>query len=136
MRIVVAGPRDFHDDAVVTDAIASSGFTITELVCGEANGVDAAGKRWAQRHGIPVRSFYADWATYGRSAGPRRNGEMADYCAEMPDQGGLVAVWDGQSRGTGNMIRQALDRGLPVYVKRIDNPALSGHLPALSSTPR
>jgi hypothetical protein len=127
MDIIVAGLRDFHDQAVVDGAIADSGFPITVLICGEAPGVDTCGKRWAQCRGIPVRSYYADWSL-GRSAGPRRNGKMADDAAKIPGNGGLVAVWDGQSRGTGNMIRQAQERRLPVYVKRIDNPALSGFL--------
>jgi hypothetical protein len=32
----------------------------------------------------------------------------------------LIAIWDGESRGTKNMIEEATKRGLRVYVKRID----------------
>jgi hypothetical protein len=32
----------------------------------------------------------------------------------------LIAIWDGESRGTKNMIEEATKRGLRVHVKRID----------------
>jgi hypothetical protein len=31
----------------------------------------------------------------------------------------LIAIWDGESRGTKNMIEEATKRNLSVYVKRI-----------------
>ena len=32
----------------------------------------------------------------------------------------LIAIWDGKSRGTKNMIDYATKKGLKVYVERID----------------
>jgi hypothetical protein len=34
--------------------------------------------------------------------------------------GALVAVWDGQSKGTGSMIRYARAKGLQVHVKMVE----------------
>ena len=31
----------------------------------------------------------------------------------------LIAVWDGESRGTADMIKKARDRGLRVYIKYV-----------------
>jgi hypothetical protein len=72
---------------------------VTEIVSGGARGVDRLGERYARKRGLPCKVFPAQWAKYGKSAGPIRNAEMAKYT----DYG--VAVWDGVSRGTANMIK-------------------------------
>lgn len=38
---------------------------------------------------------------------------MADYADA------LIAIWDGESRGTANMIEEAEKRGLKVFVYRV-----------------
>ena len=62
-----------------------------------------------------MRVFPADWDKYGKRAGYLRNVQMAEYADA------LLAFWDGESRGTKNMIDEALSRGLKVGVKRYDN---------------
>lgn len=112
VSVIVAGCRDFHDFATVSDAIKESGFKIAEIVSGGASGVDALGARWAKEHDIPVKYFKARWDLHGKAAGPIRNGEMAVYADA------LVAIWDGKSPGTMNMISQAGKTGVRVFVKR------------------
>lgn len=107
MKVIVAGSRSVTSYEAVAAAIVSSKFTITELVSGGARGVDRLGERWAVEHNVPIKQFLPDWSR-GKSAGMVRNREMANY-AEA-----LVAVWDGSSRGTANMIVEAKRRGLPV----------------------
>jgi predicted Rossmann fold nucleotide-binding protein DprA/Smf involved in DNA uptake len=91
-----------------------SKFDITEVISGAASGVDGLGERWAKENGVPVSQYRADWKKYSRRAGPIRNQRMATVADA------LVAVWDGQSRGTANMIAIALRRGLKVYVVKYD----------------
>lgn len=110
MRVIVAGSRTVTDPHEVEQAIAASGFTVTEVVSGTARGVDVLGEAWAAARGVPVRRFPADWDRHGRAAGPIRNEAMAAYGE------GLVAVWDGASRGTADMITRAQAHGLAVYV--------------------
>lgn len=112
MKTIIAGSRDITEYELVVQAVAESGFVITEVVCGMAKGVDMMGYRYAQEHGIPVKEFPANWNKHGRAAGPIRNKEMADYADA------LIALWDGESRGTKNMIDLANRQGLKVYVKR------------------
>jgi hypothetical protein len=112
MRTIIAGSRSITDLSVVREAVASSGFRVTEVVSGGARGVDRLGERLASMLGVPCRVFPADWDAHGRSAGVIRNREMAEYA------NALVAVWDGRSRGTANMISQARRMGLKVYVHR------------------
>jgi hypothetical protein len=57
-----------------------------------------------------VKSFPADWRLYGRSAGMIRNRQMANYADA------LLAIWDGRSPGTANMISLAKERELRLYV--------------------
>ena len=84
------------------------------MVSGTGRGVDALGERYAAENGLPVKRFRPDWNQFGRAAGPMRNRDMAEY-AEA-----LIAIWDGKSRGTGNMIQTAEKLGLTDYVHRID----------------
>jgi len=113
MKVIIAGSRDIIDYDLVVQAVAESGFVITELVCGMAQGVDMLGYRYAKDHRIPIKEFPANWDKHGRAAGPIRNKEMALY-AEA-----LIAMWDGESKGTKNMIDLATRQGLTVFVKTI-----------------
>jgi len=90
------------------------GRRIDAVLCGGARGVDALGERCAEERGIKVEYHRADWVKYGRAAGAVRNGEMAKYAD------GLVAVWDGESRGTGHMIALAKVKGLWLYVFEVE----------------
>ena len=113
MRTIIAGSRDVHDYDVVEDAVQGAeneGIFPSVVLSGRARGVDRAGEVWARMNGVPVDRFPADWKKHGRSAGFRRNAEMA-ASAEA-----LIAVWDGHSRGTKHMINTARRLGLKVHV--------------------
>jgi len=111
MKTIIAGSRTINDLRLLEQVIEDSGFTITEVVCGGARGVDDLGRKWAGNgNRVPVKMFPADWDTHGKSAGYKRNVEMANYADA------LIAVWDGQSRGTKHMIDIARSKGLTVFV--------------------
>lgn len=114
MRTIIAGCRDITDLAQVHFAMECAayyfGIVPTLVVSGGARGADRLGELWAQQRGIPMVQYPADWDQYGRRAGPIRNGVMAKSADA------LVALWDGESRGTEDMINQARDAGLKVYV--------------------
>ncbi len=111
MKTIIAGSRDIDDYDVIKTAVLNSGYVITEVVSGRAKGVDKLGERWATDNNIPVKEFPAHWNTYGKTAGFRRNNEMAKYADA------LIAVWDGRSKGTRHMIDTATREGLRVYVQ-------------------
>ena len=112
MKTIIAGSRGIHDYSLVVDAIEKSGFSITEVVSGGALGPDTLGELWGHRNDIPVKRFPAQWSQYGKAAGLLRNREMAEYADAA------IVVWDGESRGSRNMIAEARKRGLKVYVHR------------------
>lgn len=110
MKTIVAGPRDCNDRELVFNALTFVGLYITEIVSGGAKGVDTLGELWAAENDVPVALFPADWDYHGKKAGPIRNRQMAEYADA------LIAFWDGESRGTGNMIKQAKSMGLSVTI--------------------
>ncbi len=114
MKVIIAGSRTITEYTHVILAIKRSGFEVTQVVCGGAAGVDNNGHRWAVERNIPIKLFMPDWLKYGKSAGPKRNAQMAEY------GDALIAIWDGKSRGTKNMIDEATKRNLKVYIYTVD----------------
>ncbi len=116
MKVIIAGSRTIGGGSMdaacraIDMAIEMSGFKITEVVSGTSGAADMAGERWATKHGIIIMQFVPDWNEYGKAAGPMRNQHMANYADA------LIAVWDGVSRGTRDMIRRAKKAGLKVKV--------------------
>jgi len=114
MKVIIAGGRNFRD----YDKLRESCDNIlvnqkeVEIVSGTAAGADTLGERYAQEKGYEVKKFPAQWDLYGKSAGYKRNQQMAEYAD------GLIAFWDGKSRGTKHMIDIANKMGLKVRVIR------------------
>lgn len=115
MRTIIVGSRTILDVKKVYRAVADSDFNVTEVVSGCAKGVDLLGEEFAINMGIPIKKFPADWDNYGKSAGYIRNLAMAEYADA------LVAIWDGESKGTKHMIDIATKLGLKVYVYTTKN---------------
>ena len=116
-RVIIAGTRDFTDYDLLKNYCdymlskkAESGEEIV-IISGGASGADALGEQYAKERGYKILRYPAQWKKYGRQAGPMRNREMAD------NADALIAYWDGESRGTKNMIEEAKKRGLQVAVK-------------------
>jgi hypothetical protein len=115
MKIIIAGSRTITDYQIIKKAIEDSQFQITEIVSGGAVGVDRLGERYARENKIPVKQFIPDWSC-GKVAGLKRNTEMANY------GDALIAIWDGESRGTKHMIAEATKRHLKIFVVNIHLP--------------
>jgi len=113
MRTIIAGSRDATDIRELLSAIKKCDWEITQVVCGMARGADTLGLRWANRMQIPVAKFPANWDLYGKSAGYRRNAQMAE------NADALIALWDGKSRGTGHMVDIARASGLKLLIHQI-----------------
>ena len=111
-KVIVAGTRTFDDYELLKSKLDFflKNQTDVEIVSGTARGADALGERYAAERGLAVKQFPADWDRYGRSAGYRRNAEMAEYADAA------VVFWDGKSKGSKHMIDLAKEKGLPVRV--------------------
>lgn len=110
MRVIVAGGRFYNDYEKVKSVLDRCPCEISAVVCGMARGADMLGYQWAREKNIPILKYPADWDKYGKAAGHIRNKEMAEN-ADV-----LIAFWDGESRGTKNMIDIAREKGIITYV--------------------
>lgn len=121
MKVIIAGSRSITDYETVDNAINHALMNwriktvraINEVISGGANGVDRLGERWARLNNIPIVILYASWAIQGRAAGPIRNQEMVNRADA------LIAVWDGKSKGTQDIIDRANKKGIKVYVYNV-----------------
>lgn len=119
-RTIIAGPRHFTEPALVDQLMLTCPWYPQIVISGAARGFDKLGEGWAIRNGLPllrVPCTNAEWMEYGAAAGPFRNERMITiHKAEA-----LCAAWDGESRGTGNMIELAEKYGLLVHLLVIEN---------------
>lgn len=114
-KLIVAGSRGFNDAALLERtliALSEKDFVDVSIsiVSGMAKGADMLGYQFAKRHGVQCYEFPAHWDRYGRQAGYIRNSEMGKFAD------GLLAFWDGQSKGTNNMIEVMHRLMKPVHI--------------------
>ena len=115
-RLIVCGGVDFNDYCFFKDQMDRliAYYENIRLVSGHARGADTFAEQYAAETGIPIRVFPAEWKKYGKAAGPIRNRAMLDYAKEETPV--VAAFWDGQSRGTGNMLKQAKAAGAECHI--------------------
>ena len=133
MEIVISGSRSIKNVKHVERAIAQSGWQISHIRHGGAGGVDQMAALTAVRLNIPFQAIPAQWDNfslrkvikkfrydgheYNAAAGMVRNEDMVLQIA--PD-GGLIAVWDGESPGTANCIAHAIVNDVATFIYLVD----------------
>jgi hypothetical protein len=113
MRVTIIGSRVDapleHLVELVERAVELCAFEVTEVVSGDARGIDRAAAEWARQRRIPVLTMPARFK-YGVTAGLVRNECMLDISEA------LIAIWDGKSKGTAHTIGVAKDREIDTFV--------------------
>lgn len=114
-KVIVAGSRNFANYELMKEKLSKILFAKyspqqIEIVSGTARGADELGERFAEEFGCSVQRFSANWNLYGKSAGYRRNANMAKYADA------LVLFWDGVSKGSGHMLDLAKKHRLQIRV--------------------
>jgi hypothetical protein len=129
--IVVTGSRSLTDEDTVEEAFAhvlerveQRGGLLDQpclLLHGGAGGVDrivgdlisdSLGEGQSD-HLLEV--VQPDWGRHGKAAGFIRNGEMVQRAADTG--GAVIAIWDGQSKGTYDTIKRAAKLRVPAFVE-------------------
>lgn len=120
MTLIIAGSRGITDVKLVLDIVdtailrwSGGPLVVTEVISGDAaEGPDSAAlmKPWA----CVVTKMPADWKRHGIGAGFIRNRAMGVRAQA------LLAIWDGKSSGTGEMIRVMAKLAKPFCVVRPD----------------
>lgn len=114
-KVIIAGSRGFSNyklfreqcNKFLREKRKTSNIIV---VSGHARGADTLGEKYAKDEGFSLEVFPANWNKFGKSAGFRRNEQMA----EVADA--LIAFWDGSSKGTKHMIEIMENKKLLVRV--------------------
>lgn len=125
----VVGSRTFAAIAPVRMRLAelAAAGRLREVVSGGARGADSLAAEVAAELGLPCVVLAADWARFGRSAGPRRNAEIAARADA------LLAFIDrplADCRGTRDVVARFRKAGKPVEIVDHSTPADGSAMPA------
>ncbi|SNR78370.1 Protein of unknown function [Lutibacter agarilyticus] len=112
MKLIIAGSRTFTNYQKLKQICGHflQDQNNIEIVSGTCRGADQLGEQYAKERGYKLTQFPADWKRYRKAAGPKRNEQMANYADA------LIAFWDGESKGTKNMIDLAKQNNLKVRI--------------------
>ena len=114
-KVIIAGSRGFSNYKLLWEKCNEylrekrKNYNII-IISGGARGADTLGEKYAQDEGFSLEVFPANWNKFGKSAGFRRNEQMA----EVADA--LIAFWDGKSHGTKHMIEIMENKNLLVKI--------------------
>lgn len=115
-RVLVCGSRDWTDREAVRSWMAKlQDYGYDTIIEGEARGADTIAKEEAKLIGLNVIGIEADWARYGRAAGPIRNSQMLNM---SPD---LVLAFHSnmvESKGTKDTVVKAERMRIPVIIEK------------------
>jgi len=120
MKILICGDRNWTDRKAIEDYIKALPKG-TQIIEGECRGADIIAREIAEKYGLEVYEFPAEWSRLGKAAGPIRNQAMIKY--GKPD---LVVAFHNdlsKSKGTRNMLMRAHEHGIPVQVIRSEQDA-------------
>ena len=115
-KIIVAGGRSFNNYDLLEQKLdyylsskINEGYDIL-IISGTAKGADSLGEKYAINKGYEIERFPANWDKYGKSAGYRRNVDMANVADAC------IVFWDGTSPGSKHMIDIANTKRLALRI--------------------
>lgn len=115
-KIIVAGGRSFNNYDLLEQKLdyylsskINEGYDIV-IISGTAKGADSLGEKYAINKGYEIERFPANWDKYGKSAGYRRNVDMANVADAC------IVFWDGTSPGSKHMIDIANTKRLALRI--------------------
>ena len=114
---MIVGSRSFSDYAFLKkkmDYLLSLQNGRVVIVSGGARGADSLAEQYAKEKGYETIIFHADWSL-GKGAGYIRNREMHEYLSRQKKRG-VVAFWDGKSKGTQHSFSLAKEYKNPIKI--------------------
>jgi hypothetical protein len=110
VRVLMCGDRNWSNIEALLDKFKELALPPdTVVIHGGAKGADQMAGYVAKKLGLTVEVFEADWARYGRAAGPVRNKAMLDSGVQL-----VVAFHEdiSSSKGTVDMMSRAIKAGI------------------------
>lgn len=119
-RIGIVGSRNCYHEALIKKdlflTMRKERLTpgTVKIISGGAKGADSIGEGIADAFGFMKEIFHADWDTHGKSAGYKRN-------IEIVENSDLILAYPCEdSKGTYHTIKLAQDKGIPVFVSKVN----------------
>ena len=110
MKAAIVGSRSIT--AEIPEECIPEG--VTEFISGAAKGIDTSAREYARKHRIFLTDILPEYDLYGRRAPLIRN----DLIISLSDM--VLIFWDGQSRGTGYVVRKCKELGKPYILYTYD----------------
>ena len=101
MKLLIIGSRSIID----YDLSAHIPEGVELIISGGAKGIDTLAEQYADAHGIEKLIIRPQYDRFGRAAPIKRNEQMVDACDVV------LAIWDGESRGTRYTLDYARKKG-------------------------
>ena len=115
MRLAIVGSRKIKD-IDLREFLRDMNEQPDVIISGGANGIDTLAAEYAVKNGIELIVIRPDYDKYGRAATHIRNTQIV----EQSDA--VLAIWDGESRGTLSTINSAKRLRKEIKVVKIDLP--------------
>lgn len=113
MKIAIIGSRNFDNYKLVVETLKPYQSKISLVISGGAKGADSLGEHWAKQNNINTLIFLPDWDKHGKRAGFIRNEDIIKNCD------GVLAFWDGESKGTAHSLSLAEKYNKPTKIVKI-----------------
>ena len=115
-RVLICGDRNWTNFQLILDTLSKiqQERGIEVVIEGEATGADTYGRVAAERLGIPVDKYLADWRKYGLKAGYVRNMQM--LTEGRPTYVLAFHNYIENSKGTKMMVNIARNAGVPAEI--------------------
>lgn len=127
MKLAIVGSRGYTDYnkflEVIHTILDKYEIVPSEVISGGAKGVDTLAEDYAKEFEITPKIFEATWidenGNFDRGAGMKRN----PFIIKNSDF--VIAIWDGESKGTRNSINIAKNLNKPLVVYNYINDTLT-----------
>ena len=106
MKLLVVGSRGLKHIDVAPFVPEDT----TLIISGGANGIDMEAEKYADRKRLSKIILRPEYSKFGKAAPLKRNETMVEMCDSV------LAIWDGQSKGTLYTINYAKKSGKPVKI--------------------
>ena len=109
MILLISGPRKLEvEPELIGELLKENNLVPDKIITGGARGIDACAKEYARSANIEYEALLPiHQARWGAIANNRRLAESADI---------LLAITDGESKGTADMITRMQNAGKPTFV--------------------
>lgn len=119
MYLLVVGSRSFGDYGMMCEKLDMflANYRKVVIVSGGANGADSLAERYASERKYQFIKFPAMWNELGNRAGFVRNEVMHQFISQFPHRG-VVAFWNGRSKGTAHSFELSKKYSNPLRLVR------------------